>query len=131
MLDENLNLLCISLGCATGLNFAVRHPVDRIILCAPFTSMRDMARRTVGWPLCWLLMHNYDNRARLGELAARPHPPRITIFHGDEDETVPISMGRQLAGLYPQMIVFHPVPGAGHNTVLSDSQSQIFAVIKE
>ncbi len=130
-LEANLNLVCISLGCAAGLNFAVHHPVDRIVLLAPFTSMRAMARRVVGWPLCWLLMHNFDNGARLGELAARPHPPRVTIFHGDDDQTVPETMGRQLAAMYPAMITFHEVPGAGHNTVLSDSRERIIDIMRE
>ncbi len=130
-LEAHLNLICVSLGCATGLNFAVRHPVDRMILVAPFTSLRDMARRVVGWPLCWLLIHNYDNRARLRQLAARPRPPRVTIFHGDDDQTVPISMGRELAASFPRMITFQEVPGAGHNTVLFESQSRIFAMMRE
>ena len=127
----HLNLLCLSIGCGTGLNFAVKHPADRIILAAPFTSLRDMARRTVGWPLCWLLMHNYDNRARLADLSARGHPPRIDIFHGDDDQTVPISMGRELASKYPAMSTFHAVPGAGHNTVLANARSEIFALMRD
>ncbi len=131
VLEENLNLLCHSIGCATGLNFAAGHPVDRMILLAPFTSLRDMARRTVGWPLCWLLLHNYDNRARLGELAARPRPPRVMIFHGDHDQIVPVSMGRQLGSMIPRMITFHDVTGADHNTILSDARSQILAAMRD
>jgi hypothetical protein len=90
-----------------------------------------MARKVVGWPLCWLLLHNYDNRARLGELAARAQPPRVTIFHGDVDETVPIAMGRELGGMYPGMISFHAVPGAVHLTVLINSRSEIFGLMRE
>lgn len=131
LLDQNLNLLCHSIGCAAGLNFAVRHPVDRIILLAPFTSLRDMARRTVGWPLCWLLLHDFDNRARLRELAARPHPPRILILHGADDQLVPVSMGRQLASMFPAMITFHDIPGADHNTILDDAHNQIYAAMRE
>jgi pimeloyl-ACP methyl ester carboxylesterase len=75
--------------------------------------------------MCWLLLHNFDNRARLGELAARAHPPRITILHGSDDQAVPVSMGRQLASLFPAMITFHEIPGAGHNTILLDGRAQI------
>jgi hypothetical protein len=125
LLESNLNLLCQSIGCATGLNFAVHHPVDRIILLSPFTSLRDMARLAIGWPLCWLLIHNFDNSARLRELAARPNPPRVIIFHGDADTLVPITMGRQLAAMFPAMITFQSVPGAGHNTILHDARPQI------
>lgn len=130
-LDENVNLLCLSIGCGAGLNFAIHHPVDHIVLLAPFTCLRDMARRIVGWPLCWLLLHNFDNRARLAELAARPHPPRVTILHGEEDRTVPVSMGLQLASAYPAMITFHAVPGAGHNTLLVESASDISALMRQ
>jgi len=130
-LEEKMSILSLSIGCATGLNFAVRHPVDRVILVAPFTSLRDMARRVIGWPLCWLLVHDFDNRARLRELAARPHPPRITIFHGDDDMTVPISMGRALASLLPGMIDFHAVPGAGHKTVLTGARPDISALMRQ
>ncbi len=119
-----------SLGAATGLNFAARHPVERIVLIAPFTTMRAMARRSVGWPLCWLLLHNYDNRARLRELAARPHPPRIAIFHGEDDQFIPVAMGRGLAAMFPGMIAFHPVPGAGHASVL-DAWPQISDFMRE
>jgi len=131
VLEQDINLLCQSIGCATGLNFAVHHPIDRIVLCSPFTTMRDMARRVVGWPLCWLLIHNCDNPARLRELATRPHPPRITIFHDTDDTTVPIAMGRRLASMFPQMITFHEVPGAEHNTILSDAQPQILAAMRD
>ena len=99
-IESNLDLICQSIGCATGLNFAVHHPVRRIILLAPFTSLRDMARRMVGWPLCWLLHHNFDNRARLRELAARAQPPQVTILHGDADMTVPTSMGPNWRGCF-------------------------------
>jgi len=131
VLEKDLNVLCVSIGCGAGLNFAVRHPVDRIVLLAPFTSLRDMAQRTVGWPLCWVLLHNFDNRARLRELAARPNPPRVLILHGDADSLVPIAMGRQLASMFPGMIMFHAVPGAGHNTVVSEARSQILSAMRD
>jgi pimeloyl-ACP methyl ester carboxylesterase len=130
-LDRNMGVMGLSLGCAAGLNFAVRHPVSQVILLAPFTSMHDMARRTVGWPLCLLLMHNYDNRARVRELAARPRPPRMDIFHGDEDRTIPIAMGRELAAIAPRMITFHDVHGAGHNTVVSKAKEEVRGIMGE
>jgi hypothetical protein len=130
-LEGRLNLLCLSIGCGAGLNFAVRHPVAHVILLAPFTSLRDAARRVVGWPLCWVLLHNFDNRARLRELAARPAPPRVTIFHGTHDMTVPNAMGRELASIFPAMIQFQEIPGAGHNNILPKALAQIYAIQRE
>lgn len=130
-LEGRLNVLAHSIGCAAALEFAARHPVQRVILCAPFTTLRDMARRILGWPLCWLLRHNFDNRARLAELAARPAPPRVTIFHGEDDSLIPIQMGRSLAETFPKMIAFHAVPGGDHNSVVFLAQDGIFSAMNQ
>ena len=45
-----------SLGAAGTLQYAAAHPVQRLVLVAPFTRMLDMARLVVGWPLCHLLL---------------------------------------------------------------------------
>jgi pimeloyl-ACP methyl ester carboxylesterase len=126
-LDTKVNLVGLSLGCGAALQFGTRHPPRQIILIAPFTSLKDCARRLVGTPLYLLLRHNFDNRARLSELAAKPPLPRITIYHGAEDITVPPRMGRELAELFPQMITFHEIAGADHNSVLPEVLPQIYA----
>ena len=130
-IEPKLNVIGHSIGCASALEFATRHPVQRVILAAPFTSLREMARRTIGWPLCWLLLHNFDNRARLAELASRTIPPHITIFHGSDDTLIPLQMGKSLAAMFPKMIAFHEVPQAGHNTIVDMAEAQIFAVMNE
>jgi pimeloyl-ACP methyl ester carboxylesterase len=116
-----------SIGCGAGLQFAARWNVDRVVLIAPFTTMREMARRVVGWPLCHLLLHNFDNRARLAELAARRLEPEVVLFHGTDDEVIPFEMGRSLAAEHPGMIRFHAVPGADHNTIVDTASEEILA----
>jgi len=91
-----------SLGCATALQCADALPeCRRIILLAPFTSLRAMARLKVGWPLCYVLIHNFDNREQLEELAKRKPPPVIGIASGDHDEVIPWTMGEQLSKIVP------------------------------
>jgi pimeloyl-ACP methyl ester carboxylesterase len=128
-LEQRLRVFGHSLGAAAALQFACAHPVDQVVLVSPFTSLRDMARRTAGWPLCWLLRHNFDNRARLRELATRPRPPRVVIIHGDADQVVPIAMGRELAALVPGS-AFHAIPGADHNTVV-DHVADLLPALRE
>lgn len=125
-IEQKLNVLGHSIGCGAALNLAAHHPVQRIILLAPFTSLREMARRVVGFPLCYLLLHNFDNCARLRELAARPTPPQITIFHGSDDEVIPFAMGEKLAGCAPRVATFVEVAGADHTSVLFFAEEKIF-----
>ena len=130
LLDGRMNVIGLSLGCGAALQFAARHPANKVILIAPFTSLQDSARRLVGFPLCRLLLHNFDNRARLAELAARSPAPAVTIFHGSDDITVPPRMGRELAGLFPKMITFHEIAGADHNSVLPEALPEIYEAMK-
>ncbi|MCX7766272.1 MAG: alpha/beta hydrolase [Candidatus Sumerlaeia bacterium] len=130
-LEKHLNLLGYSLGTGTSLQFAVRHPIERIILIAPFTSLVDMARLAVGSPLCQMLIDRYDNRARLRELVKRSDPPVVHIFHGDADDTVPFSMGQELAKLHAKQIIFHHIPGANHINIIKFARKQILEVMTE
>jgi pimeloyl-ACP methyl ester carboxylesterase len=126
-LESRLHVLGHSLGAAAALQFAVNHSPERVVLLSPFTSLRDMARLSVGWPLCWILKGNFDNRARLRELAARPRPPKVTILHGEADEVIPVAMGRELAGLVPGAS-FRALPDMDHNSIVADSSDLLQAM---
>ncbi len=107
-----------SLGAAMALRFATSEATcSHVVLISPFTSLSAMTRRVVGWPLCLLLRENYDNAARLRELASRAQPPSVVIMHGTADTVIPVAMGTCLAGIVPgtQLLLR---PGAGHNDVL-------------
>jgi pimeloyl-ACP methyl ester carboxylesterase len=93
--------------------------VRRVVLAAPFTSLRDEAARVVGGPLSHLLVENYDNRARLRELAGRKPPPRVAIFQGNNDAMIPFAIGESLAREFPGLVQFFPVAGADHMSVLT------------
>ena len=127
-LERHLRVLGHSLGAGVALDFARGHPCERAVLVAPFTSLRDMAWRTVGWPLNWLLKANLDNRARIRELLARESPPGIVIYHGDADEVIPVAMGRELARLFPA-IVYHEARGSTHNRINDDQRPALLAEI--
>jgi uncharacterized protein len=120
-----------SMGCGPALEFAAAHPVEKVVLSAPFTSLTDMARKTVGWPLCLLLRQNFDNASRLDALASRTPPPHVDIFHDDHDIVVPQRMGIALAKRHPAMIRFHPVPGANHDNIIDVASSEILRVMGE
>ena len=121
-----------SIGTGTALEFAARRPeVTRVVLVSPFTGLRAMARTVVGWPLGWLLRGNFDNRARLDELAARPVPPRVFIFHGDADTLVPQAMGRALAAAHPSCTRFESVAGGDHGDTAYLARASILNVLNQ
>jgi len=108
-----------SLGAAAALQFAEDHPVDRIVLLSPFTSLADMVRHLFGGWLVPLLRHHFENRKPLQVVLERNPFPAILISHGDRDEVVPVQMGRELAALNPGQIEYLEVLDTGHNDILS------------
>ena len=125
--EEMESRLCTighSLGSAVAIDFGSRHRVRRIVAIAPFTTLREEAARIISSPLSHLLIESYDNRAALAEIHKRNPEAKIAIFHGTNDEVIPVRMGRELAQKFP-FIDFFPVEGANHVTVLSNAHDQI------
>lgn len=123
---EELPLCAIghSLGAAAALDFAAHHRVERVLVVAPFTSLRDEAARIVGGPLSKLLIENYDNRTNLAQIMRRDPATRVAIFHGTDDAIIPVWMGQHLAGHFPS-IAFFPIRNSDHVTVLEIARAQI------
>jgi pimeloyl-ACP methyl ester carboxylesterase len=126
--EDQLKLCAIghSLGSAVALDFAARHNVERVVLIAPFTTLREEAATLVGGWVSRLLIESYDNRANLTE--TRKHNPtaQIAIFHGTNDEVIPIRMGRELTREFP-FVEFLAVENADHVSVLNHAHDKIIA----
>jgi hypothetical protein len=114
-----------SLGAAAALMAAEDLGIHRGILISPFTSMTDMGREVLGWPLCHLNLHRFDNRKSLSAVCQHPDA-RFTIFHGTGDSLIPIRMSIELAAAHPGKVSHQPSTG-GHNDVLLHIQSRLKA----
>jgi uncharacterized protein len=115
-----------SIGAAAALQAGSQIPARRILLIAPFTSLHAMARRSVGIPLAYLLRHDFDNQARLAEILHSPHPPAVTIIHGDRDDVIPVEMGRALAASHPGAVGYREIEGADHNSLIALQESLLY-----
>lgn len=115
-----------SLGAAVALQFATKYPVKQMILTAPFTSLVEMAKLVVGWPLCNLIRKNFDNEATLHSIMNKREPPEITIFHGSKDEIIPVEMGYILYQQFPNKIRYNKIEGGEHNTLYLLAGTKIF-----
>jgi uncharacterized protein len=113
-----LGVLGHSLGAAAALQFAAKHPVSKIVLLSPFTTVDEMVRRQIHISLGPLLRQRFDNIASLKAILSHNLVPEIYIFHGEQDEVIPLHMGRTLSQLDPGRINFVVVVGAHHNDVI-------------
>lgn len=113
--------LCVighSLGAAVGLRAAARHHIDKVVLLAPFTTMREMASRVVGGIFANVLRHRYDNIDAMQKLQEFNPGARVTILNGTADREIPPSMGRQLAERFGAITEYRSLDGVGHNDIL-------------
>jgi pimeloyl-ACP methyl ester carboxylesterase len=128
-ISPRMGTLGHSLGAACALQFAARHPVQRVVLVAPFTSMVAMGHHLLFWPMGQFVWHRFDNSARLDELAARDPKPSVVIIHGALDEVIPVTMGRSLATAHPGMILYHEIPNGDHNDIIETAREVIISLM--
>jgi fermentation-respiration switch protein FrsA (DUF1100 family) len=107
---EELVLFGESLGSAVSLELALDHPAAALVLEAPFTSVRDMARTTILAPLAPFVRTRYESLARVPRLRMP-----LLVVQGDRDEIVPPAQGRRLFEAAPEPKRYYAIPGAGHN----------------
>jgi uncharacterized protein len=119
--DARLGVFGHSLGAAAALQYAARHPVRRIVLAAPFTTMVAMGHRMLFWPCGQLIWHRYDNVDRLAEISRQTPRPPVLIIHGGDDAMIPPAMSEELAEPYAGWIERRVVPGVDHDEIVLDA----------
>jgi fermentation-respiration switch protein FrsA (DUF1100 family) len=109
-----------SLGSAVAAELASDHPPSALLLEAPFTSARDMARAMLVLPVAaaWraIARVHFDTRAVVASLQVP-----VSVVHGESDGIIPMRMGRAVhaAARVPGELLV--VPGAGHNDVIDSA----------
>jgi fermentation-respiration switch protein FrsA (DUF1100 family) len=101
-----------SLGTAVAVDLASHRRCAAVVLEAPFTSAKDVARTVlpvIGPMLVW----SFDSREKIGRI----HAPMLVI-HGNRDEIIPLRLGQALFAAAPEPKSFWIVPGAGHNDIV-------------
>lgn len=122
--ESDVVLLGRSIGSAAAVDTAVDSGVGGVILVTPMTSARALAARMGLGFLAPLAGNALDNLSKIGRIGCP-----LLIVHGDADEIVPFSMGRELYEAAEPPKRFVAVPRAGHNTLsLAFSQTYSDAV---
>jgi fermentation-respiration switch protein FrsA (DUF1100 family) len=99
-----------SLGGAVAIELATQVEPLAVVVESTFTSLADVGKKHYPLlPVRWVIGDQYQSSDKIG-LVKCP----VLIFHGAEDELVPISMARSLFDAAPQPKRFIETPG-GHN----------------
>lgn len=107
--SEDTVLWGFSLGTGVAVEMAARKLGERLVLMAPLTSVSAATRHHFFFAAAWLIGDDFNSKAKA---PAIDYP--VLIVHGERDSIIPLSMGKELAGLFPKAVLI-PVPGADHN----------------
>ncbi len=99
-----------SLGSGVAVAVAAKRPVGKLILEAPYTSIVELAAlRFPFLPVRWLMLDHYRSDQRIASVRAP-----LLILHGERDDVVPVTLGRQLFALANEPKRFVAFPQGTH-----------------
>ncbi len=100
-----------SIGAAVAVDLAANNPGAGLILEGAFPSVEAVAKHYYyGLPVHWLI----SSRFPLIEKLKQVRMP-VLIIHGEQDEIIPVGLGRAVFDAAPHPKAFYLVPDAGHN----------------
>lgn len=108
-----------SLGGAVAVDLAARRAPIALCLQGTFTSLPDMAARTLPFGRA-LARQRFDAIEKIRSVRIP-----VLVIHGDRDEIVPLAMARRLHEQVPGPRELYVVPGAGHNDLVDRAAPEI------
>ena len=102
-----------SIGAVPAIELAVKEKFRAAVLEAPFTCLKDLAKRHYGMAPDFMIKDFLmDNESKIAGLKSP-----LLIVHGTDDEIVPFSMGKSLFEKAPEPKKFLEIKGAHHNDI--------------
>ena len=124
---ERIVLFGRSLGAAVAGELAVQKPAAGLILESSFPSIAAVAKfHYGGLPVHWLLGAEFTLIDRLPHLSL----PKL-IIHGDQDDIIPLELGRQVFEAAKPPKFFYAIPGADHNNTYQVGGAAYFRRLAE
>lgn len=115
-----------SLGGAVAAKFALKYPVDGLILESTFSAMHDVAQLQFPFlPTKLLLQEQYDSESILHQLEIP-----VLVIHSPSDEIIPFHLGRKLYNAANEPKEFVEIQG-GHNAGINMSRDQIESAYRD
>jgi fermentation-respiration switch protein FrsA (DUF1100 family) len=110
-----------SLGTGVAVAVASEHPIRKLILEAPYTSIADVAAAQFRFVPVRLLIRD---PLHSDERIARVTVP-LLIVHGAQDQTIPIAFGERLFARAHEPKQFIRIPAGGHNDLGNFGMAEI------
>jgi fermentation-respiration switch protein FrsA (DUF1100 family) len=110
-----------SLGTGVAVAVASEHPIRKLILEAPYTSISDVAASQFRFVPVRLLIRD---PLHSDERIARVTVP-LLIVHGAQDRTIPIVFGERLFALAHEPKQFIRIPAGGHDDLGNFGMAEI------
>ncbi len=108
---EQIVLYGESIGSYPAIELAKKKKFAGVVLEAPFSSLRELARTHYAWVPEFLLNDfRMENEEAISEVKAP-----VFVLHGNQDEICPVEMGERLYDGAPAPKELYVVQGGGHN----------------
>lgn len=102
-----------SIGAVPAIELGVQEKFKAIILEAPFTNLKELAKHHYGMAPDFMLKDfAMDNEDKIPQLKSP-----LFVVHGTQDEIVPFQMGRHLFDKAPEPKQFFEIKNASHNDI--------------
>lgn len=116
---QSITVVGYSLGSTLGARVACANGARQLVLIAPFYSGKDIARRVAPWLPSALVRYAF----RTDKVLAACDLP-VTLFHGNDDRTIPPEASERLLELTGDRGSLHLLPGTGHSDVAENAEFQ-------
>ena len=60
-----------------------------------------------------------------------PNSDEVVVFHGSDDEAIPVWMSRTLAFAQKQIVRLREIPGGRHNTIQETNAAEVAKALEE
>jgi uncharacterized protein len=108
---ERIAVWGFSLGSGVAVALAAEHPVGKLVLEAPYTSITDVAAAAFPYvPVRLLVRDRFQSDRRIGRVTAP-----VLVMHGAKDSMISIRLAERLFALANEPKQFVSFPEGGHN----------------
>lgn len=124
--DERITIVGYSIGTGIASWLAANNHPERLILQAPYFSMKDMMHQQYPIFPSWILKYPLETNLRLQKTTCP-----IYIFHGTQDDVIPYASSTRLKKMIPS-IDLTSIPDLGHTGFMQNPayQTKLSQILK-